>query len=160
MIDRDSGRRRALALVLATSMAAAFEGVRQVAYFDPVGILTVCYGQTRDVEPTRVYTLAECRSRLDADMAAAIDDVERCAPGLPEKPLAALGDAVYNIGAYLVCDPARSTLAGFLQAGRLTDACNELPRWDKARIAGFLVPLPGLAKRRRLERSYCLDLIG
>ena len=39
----------------------------------------------------------------------------------------------------------------------LQAACNQLPRWDNARIAGVLVPLPGLTKRRAAERTLCLQ---
>jgi GH24 family phage-related lysozyme (muramidase) len=50
-----------------------------------------------------------------------------------------------------------STAARYLRAGKLKEACNELPKWDKARVAGVLVSLPGLTKRRALEKETCLQ---
>ena len=148
--------RIATALSIAAAMAAGFEGLRQTAYSDPVGIATVCYGSTTDVDPRKIYSLDECRDRLDRDMLAAVEAVERCAPGLPPNALAALADATYNLGPRIVCDRERSTLARHLAAGRIDDACRELPRWANARIAGVLVTLPGLVKRREAEMRLCL----
>lgn len=148
--------RRGLAFALAIPFAMAAEGIRQVAYVDPPGILTTCWGSTTDVERGRFYTLDECRARLDTDMNNALDIVERCVPGLPERPLAAFADAVFNLGGTIVCDTEKSTAARYLKAGRIEDACRELPKWSKAKILGQYVTLPGLAKRRRAEMSLCL----
>jgi GH24 family phage-related lysozyme (muramidase) len=149
------------ALALATTIAIPAEGLRQVAYYDPPGILTVCYGHTgKDVDKTRKYSLEECRVLLDTDMRGAIAVVERCAPGLPEKALAAFGDAVYNLGSTIACKRNESRAARYLAAGNLEAACNELPRWNKARVAGVLIPLPGLTNRRAKERELCLEGAG
>lgn len=149
------GKRTAAAAALAAAIAVPAEGLRQVAYYDPPGILTVCYGSTTNVEKGRVYTLAECRKRLDSDMLAAVLQVEACAPGLPENALAAFADAVYNLGPTVACDTAKSTAARMLKAGDVHGACGQLPRWNKARIAGQLVELPGLTKRRLAEQALC-----
>lgn len=151
------GQRLATATLIATTLAIPAEGLRQWAYRDPVGILTVCYGDTSEVEPGRRYTLAECRQRLDADMLAAVEQVEACAPGLPPPVLAAFADAVYNIGPTIACDPARSTAARFLKQGLLVAACQQLPRWDKASVGGVMVSLPGLTRRRQYEMDVCLS---
>lgn len=139
-------------------MVMAAEGLRHYAYRDPPGILTVCYGSTTNVEEGRYYSLAECLARLDADMNAALDIVDRCAPGLPVRPRAAFGDAVYNLGPTIVCDLKESRAARLLKAGEVEAACRELPRWDKAKIGGVKVSLPGLSKRRRAEMTLCLGL--
>ena len=153
----DGRAKAALKLILPIAMAA--EGLRQTAYYDPPGILSTCFGSTQNVEIGRVYTLGECLARLDADMTAAIATVERCVPGLPVRPLAAFGDAVYNLGGTIVCDTEKSTAARYLKAGRIEDACRELPKWSKAKILGQYVTLPGLAKRRRAEMSLCLGYV-
>lgn len=152
--------RRAVALALACAIAVPAEGLRQWAYRDPPGILSVCWGSTRDVDPNREYSERECLRRLEGDMGAAVDAVERCHPGLPVQVLAAFGDAVYNIGERVACDQVQSTAARYLAAGRLVEACNELPRWNNARVAGVLVPLPGLTTRRGVERALCLEGAG
>lgn len=150
-------RRVTGALAIATAMAIPAEGLRQYAYYDPPGILTVCYGSTTDVQKGRWYSLDECKQRLNTDMMNAVLTVERCAPGLPEKTLAAFADATYNLGPVLVCNRARSTAARMLAAGDAVGACNQLPRWDKARIVGVMVALPGLTKRRVKEQVLCLE---
>lgn len=149
--------RRLDVLKLATALAIPAEGLYLYAYYDPPGILTVCYGSTTNVEKGRKYTLDECKARLDKDMLAAIDQVDRCAPGLPDAPLAAFADAVYNMGPTIACNTKESTAARYLKAGRIADACNQLPRWNKSKIMGVFVELGGLTKRRKAERQLCLS---
>ena len=147
--------RKAAAAALAIAIAVPAEGLRQYAYTDPPGILTVCYGHTgKDVVAGRKFSLEECNAFLNDDMRKAIDTVERCHPGLPAPVLAAFGDAVYNMGPSVACN---STASRYLAAGRISDACNELPRWVYAKVAGVNVKLPGLVKRRALERDLCLE---
>lgn len=153
----DKGKRVGAAVALAAAIAIPAEGLRQWAYYDPPGILTVCYGSTTNVQKGVKYSLDECKARLDADMLAAVQAVDRCAPGLPVPVLAAFGDAVYNIGPTVACDTSRSTAARLLKAGDLRGACDQLPRWNKARVAGTMVELPGLTKRRAKERELCLE---
>lgn len=148
-------RRVATAAAAAAAIAVPAEGLRQVAYYDPPGILSVCFGSTTDVVPGKVYTLQECRDRLDADMAHAVQIVEACRPGLPEPVLAAFADAAYNIGPTVACNLTQSTAARLLAAGDIQGACAQLIRWDKARIAGVMVALPGLTRRRAAERKLC-----
>ena len=143
------------ALLIAVSLAIPAEGIRQVAYFDPPKILTVCYGHTGpDVVKNKVYTLKECDDLLDDDMRTAILTVERCHPNLPEKVLAAFSDAVYNIGPKVACD---STASNLLAKKDYAGACDQLVRWDKSTVAGVSVRLPGLTKRRAAERAVCLE---
>lgn len=147
--------KKAAAVALAMSIAAPAEGLRQWAYRDPVGILTVCYGSTNNVQQGRFYPLDECKHLLSKEMTEAVEVVDRCVPNLPPHQLAAWGDAVFNVGPKIVCDTTKSTAARLLQRGLLTEACNELPNWNKGRIAGQLVELPGLTRRREKERHLC-----
>ena len=144
------------AIGLATAIAIPAEGLRQWAYRDPAGIATICYGATEGVRMGDVATMDECRERLDADMMKALATVERCAPGLPAHQLAAFADAVFNIGPRIVCDRETSTAARLLAAGDVEAACDQLPRWNRATVAGVSVELPGLTKRRARERALCL----
>lgn len=146
-----------LAAALATLIAIPAEGLRQVAYYDPPGILTVCYGTTgKDVVKGKFYSLEECKALLTRDMLNAVQEVDACVPNAPANVLAAFSDAAYNIGSKVACDKKNSTAARKLAAQDWQGACNELPKWDKARIAGQLIPLPGLTKRREAERQLCL----
>jgi len=85
-------------------------------------------------------------------MRVAINTVEKCVPGLPDNVLAAFADAVYNMGPKIACDTSKSTAARLLKAGKIEEACKQLPKWNKA--GG--VPLPGLTKRRNAEMEVCL----
>ncbi len=145
-----------MALVAAVAIAVPAEGLRQFAYADSGGVITTCFGSTTDVEHGRRYTQAECVERLSSDMLIAMRQVERCVPGLPWNELAAWSDAVYNLGPRIVCDTESSTAARLLQAGERESACRQLPRWTKARVAGVMVELPGLVKRRAREMALCL----
>lgn len=146
------------ATAIASTMAAAHEGLKFTPYYDPPGVLTVCRGHTGpDVVKGARYSLEQCNAFLDADMKKAVSEVERCAPGLPPEVLAAFADAVYNIGPVIVCDTKKSTAARMLKAGDLRGACNQLPRWDKAVVGGVSISLPGLTKRREEERQLCLS---
>ena len=151
----DRAKRTAMAVALATAIAMPMEGLRQVVYKDPVGLPTVCFGTTGpDVIPGKKYSIDECKALLNRDMLAAIEQVERCHPQLPDNVLAAFGDAVYNIGPKVACN---STAAKYLKAGNYEAACRELPRWNRATEAGVSVVLPGLTKRRNLEMALCLS---
>jgi lysozyme len=150
-------RKAALATAAAVAIAIPAEGLRQRAYLDPPGILTVCYGSTHDVRRDKTYSLEECKARLDKDMSNALAAVDRCAPGAPWQVLASFADAVYNIGPTVACDTSKSTAARMLAAGRYEEACRQLPRWDKAKVVGQMVSLPGLTKRRNAEMKLCLS---
>lgn len=154
----DRQKKVARAAAIATLIAAPAEGIRQVVYYDPPGIPTVCVGHTGpDVVPGRHYTLDECNALLTQDMRKAVDAVDRCAPGAPVEVLAAFSDAAFNVGEVIACDLQRSTAARKLALRDYRAACEELLKWDKARVAGVMVALPGLTKRRHAERDLCIQ---
>jgi GH24 family phage-related lysozyme (muramidase) len=151
-------KKRAAALAAACALAIPAEGLRTKAYRDPVGIPTICFGATKGVQMGDVATVEQCKALLTKEMLESIDAVDRCVPGLPVNVLAAMADAVFNLGPKIACDTRTSTAARKLKAGDFVGACNELPRWDKAKMPVVgLVPLPGLTKRRALERELCLS---
>ena len=149
--------RTALALALATAIAVPMEGVRQYAYRDPVGIPTICFGSTKGVKMGDHKTLAECTALLTQEMLDVIQTVDTCRPGLPVPVLAAFADAAYNIGPKIACDSNKSTAARMLAAGDYLGACHQLMRWNRATVMGVSVVLPGLTKRRTLDRDLCLE---
>ena len=148
--------RRIAALSLATALAIPAEGLRQYAYRDPVGLPTICFGSTAGVKLGDFRTVPECKALLTKEMSDVISTVDSCRPGLPINVLAAFSDAAYNIGEHIACDSTRSTAARLLAAGSYQAACDQLLRWDYARVAGVSVRLPGLTKRREMERQVCL----
>jgi GH24 family phage-related lysozyme (muramidase) len=144
------------AALIAAALAMPAEGLRQAAYRDPVGIPTVCFGSTHGVKMGDHHTVEECKQMLTTEMLASVEDVDHCQPGLPANVLAAFSDARYNMGPTVACDVEHSTAAKLLKAGRYAEACKQLLKWDKARIAGQMVSLPGLTKRREAEVTVCL----
>lgn len=152
----------ASAIAALAAFAYTEEGTRYIPYADPVGILTVCQGHTgAEILKNKKYTETECDAFLKGDAKEALDLVANCVPhALPPGVFLAFGDAVFNMGPTIACNTQKSTAARYLQAGEFAKACNELPKWDKARVAGVLVPLPGLTKRRYREQKVCLAALG
>ena len=136
----------AAALIVATPFIAAKEGKRNNPYRDTVGVLTVCYGETR--VPMRRYTDAEClamfNKALGEDFGPA---VLKCTPGIADRPrvLASAISLAYNIGVTGYC---RSTAAKRFNAGDIKGGCQAYMMWLKQ---------PELAGRRRKERDLCLS---
>lgn len=137
-------------LALAVPLVAGYEGLRLRAYADPVGIYTICYGETLGVKMGQTATQAECWRQLQArlgDFAAQVDTL--VIPSLPVERQVALTSFAYNAG---IDNFAHSRLLAKLNTGDVVGACNELPRWVYAKG----VKLPGLVKRRESERQLCL----
>ena len=139
------------AATLAVSLAgllsiAAFEGMKPVAYRDPVGIPTVCAGHTKGVRIGQVKTENECQELLREDASEAGRHVGKCTTApVTQAQYDALVSLAFNIGGPAYC---RSTLVRKLNAGDCKGAANEFLRWVRAR--GKV--LPGLVKRRAEEQ--------
>lgn len=137
-------------LAVAAPLVAYVEGYIPTTYADPVGIPTICYGHTgKDVTPGRKATREECEALLRVDLGGSVDGVMRCI-GVPMQPyqMAALVSFTFNVGESQLC---RSTLARKANLGDWVGACAELSRWTYAKG----IQLPGLVKRRSLERQLC-----
>lgn len=126
------------------------EGFRLTPYRDPIGILTECVGHTGpDVIAGRTNTPEECASKLEADVLSHAADVERCIHvSLTQGQLAAFVSFDFNVGGEKFC---ASTLVKKANSGDMAGACAELSRWTLA--SGR--ELPGLVKRRAIERAWC-----
>jgi len=138
------------ALAAAIPLIAHYEGLRTETYLDAVGVLTVCYGHTKNVKPGDTYTVEQCEEKLVADIMSHAADLRACTPSfdsLDAGQKAALVSWTYNIGASAACG---STLVRKLNAGE-DGWCDELLRWRYARV----VELPGLIKRREEEHRFC-----
>ena len=143
-------RKRVAWVTIAIAAVGGFEGLRQTAYRDPVGIPTICFGETKGVRMGDRATLEECRNMLQDSLQIADEEVARCtrAP-LPDHRRAALVSFTYNVGGSAYCN---STLVRKLNAGDIPGACNELNRWVYAKG----IKLPGLVARRGQEYQMCM----
>lgn len=138
-------------LAICVGCVASFEGLRTVAYRDPVGIPTVCFGETEGVRLGDVYDAEECRALLGDRVAAFGRAVDRCVTvPLPPARKAALVSFSYNVGVGAFC---ASTLVKKLNSGDTVGACDQLLRWTKAKG----IEWPGLVKRRQQERQLCME---
>lgn len=128
------------------------EGEVLTSYQDPVGVWTVCYGDTDPAMavPGATYTRAACLQSLERQLIAHAEPVLACAPGVEQSPemTAAFVSLAYNIGTGAFC---KSTVARRFMAGDYAGACAAMEMWNKA---GGKV-LPGLVRRRADERALC-----
>ncbi|MES2182156.1 MAG: lysozyme [Pseudomonadota bacterium] len=135
----------------ALELIKEFEGLRLMAYLDPVGIPTIGYGSTKGVVLGQRIThdravellLDDCKMRvkhLVTKIKVPVNDHELCA----------VLSLVYNIG---LVGFDNSTLLRKLNAGEhKVDVADEFLRWKRA---GGKV-LPGLVRRRKAERKLFL----
>jgi lysozyme len=134
----------------AYAVANSCEGTVYVAYRDPTGKLTAGKGHTGpDVKSGVTYTQAQVDAWLKADMAKAADFVDsRVTVPLTENQFSALAEFTFNVG---VGNFLGSTLLRKLNRGDYAGAGEEILKWNKGRVEGKLVTLPGLTHRRALE---------
>ncbi len=138
-------------LLIAMPFTAHHEGVRLKAYLDPVGIPTVCAGETLGVKIGDEYSKAECDKMLAARLGmfgAAVDVMVK--PEMTPQTHAAFTSFAYNVGLGAF---KKSSVLRLYNEGQPIAACNFLNRYI---YAGGRV-LPGLVKRREEERKLCLS---
>jgi lysozyme len=140
------------ALVLAgAGTVSYYEGVSNKAYLDPVGIWTICYGETKGVNKGDYKTDEECLDSLAEELTEHHKKmVMYIKTPISEKEEAAYLSFTYNVG---VGAFSKSTLLSKLNSGDRVGACNQLLRWDKA--GGK--KLKGLTLRRHSENKLCLE---
>lgn len=145
-------RKGTIAGGIAIAMIGGFEGLRQNAYRDVVGVATVCYGETRGVKMGDRYSKAECDDMLIRRVQEFERAVYRCVPSLERAPATravAHVSLAYNIGDHGYC---RSSIARLQNAGRWREACDFFLKYNRAKGIVF----PGLTRRRQAERDLCL----
>ena len=140
-----------LAVVLAAAaFIAPWEGLRLRPYFDIVGVLTWCYGETRGA-PKSEYTKAECDALLADGVGEFHAAMRRCIKRpLTENQWVAVTSWAYNVGTGAACG---STLVRQINAGLPPETwCRQLLRWNRA--GGRVVS--GLTNRRQAEYEVCI----
>lgn len=141
------------AVLLATPMVAFFEGTVFTTYADPVGIPTVCIGETDKeiVSIRKQFTAEECAALLGASLMLHSIAVDNCIEvPIKQREAAAILSWSYNIGTNAACT---STLMRKLNDGApAAEWCAEMKNWVYAKKK----KLNGLVARRESEYKMCM----
>ena len=137
------------ALAMSVTLLAHLEGERVNAYFDPVGIPTICYGETENVEISDKATHEQCVSQLRQRANEMLVEVYKDVGHVPDATAAALVSFCYNVGPG---NCQRSESFRLIREGEREQGCNALMNWQRA---GNKVHL--LRGRREEERKLCLQ---
>ena len=122
-----------------------FEGCRQVAYQDSVGVWTIGYGHTKDVYEGQLVIKKTCETMLAEDLEEFEDYVESYVKvELSQNQFDALVAWTFNLGPGNLSE---STMLKKLNEGDYDAGPDEMRRWNKA---GGEV-LNGLVRRRDPE---------
>lgn len=139
------------AVAIALPLLMTSEGLRTDAYLDPVGIPTICYGETLGVELGQSHTVEECERMLADRAEGFLTAMRNCTTvPLPAKTEAAFLSFTYNLGEGVYC---KNMARKRINKGKVKEACEALSLYNKA---GGRV-LPGLVTRRAEERKLCLE---
>lgn len=140
----------AAVVALAVTLVKPWEGYEPEPYRDIVGVLTVCYGETRNIEPRR-YSQAECEAKLNSRLGQYLMELSNCVTvPLRRHEWAALLSWSYNVGTTAAC---KSTLIRKVNSGAASaEFCAELKKWVYA--GGKRVR--GLVNRREAEYRMCM----
>jgi lysozyme len=142
-----------LAAASLMAFVANWEGDERTAYADKLAynVPTVCNGHTGpDVKVGDVWTKAQCDAVLVRNLEKHGSGLLKCVTvPLNQNQFDALSSWTFNVGVGAACG---STLVKLLNQGQYTQACNQLPRWNRA--GGKEVR--GLTNRRMAERDLCL----
>jgi len=142
-------------LAVAVPFVGRWEGLRLVAYQDIVGVWTVCYGETKGVQPGDEYTKAECDAMLAVQLVAYRDGLheyftpETILQRLPVHRDVSFTSLGYNVGK---AGAGNSTAVRRLNGDNIAGACDALTWWNKA--GGRVVR--GLVRRRADEYAFCM----
>lgn len=140
-----------VAAALAISLVGGFEGLRQTAYRDVVGVATICYGETRGIRMGMTATKVECDAMLLKGLQEFEQGVLSCTKvEMPMRRQVAMVSFAYNVGVGAYCG---SSVVRLLNDNKPRAACDALLKWNKAGGVVF----PGLTRRRQAERELCLS---
>ena len=124
-----------------------FEGCKQVAYQDSVGVWTIGYGHTKDVYEGQLSIKKTCERFLTEDIAEFEDYVESYVEvSLSQNQFDALVAWTFNLGPGNLL---KSTMLKKLNEGDYDAVPDEMRRWNKA--GGKT--LNGLIRRRDAEAN-------
>lgn len=143
----------AVVVATATPMIQQHEGLRTKAYFDPVGVPTICFGETLGVDIGDRASISECHDMLQPRLEGFLKEMRACTDvELPAKTEAALLSFTYNVGTGTYC---RNIAEKRINQGKLVEACEALKLYVKAGRPKRT--LEGLVRRRSEESELCLQ---
>lgn len=148
------GKLAAGAVALAVPFVALWEGYSPRPYVDVVGVLTDCYGNTKNVSRTHIRSKAQCNALLNNELGRIANKLNNEGIYPNEHILAAMTSFTYNVGDYAY---AKSTLRRRLVEGKYAQACTELNRWVYGGPAGDKRVIRGLQNRRAAEYELCME---
>lgn len=146
-------------VAIATPQWGTWEGTKQLAYRDIVGVLTICSGDTRNVFEGQYATEEECRERTAQIMMDYGGGVIQASPGIEESVYEWASHTTFagNIG---LAGYRRSSTRRYFVTDHPVLACRAMRLWNKA--GGRVVQ--GLINRREGEGDrigeYELCLVG
>lgn len=124
-----------------------WEGKRNVAYKDIVGVYTICYGETKGVKIGDYRTDEQCDELLVNELASYNSAMRKYVKvGLKPYEEVAYTSFVWNIGE---TKWNSSTLLEKLNAGDNLGACKEILKWNRATFT------PSAAERQRKVGETC-----
>lgn len=141
----------------ASAIIKKYEGLKLEAYVCPAGVPTIGWGHTAGVKIGDKINEAQAEGYFQQDLQKrAINPVERLVKTqLNENQMNALVSFVFNIGEG---NFAESSLLRMINNGRFSFElmASEFLKWNKGRVNGALVVLPGLNPRRVEESKLFL----
>jgi lysozyme len=129
------------------------ESCRRAPYMCPANVLTDGIGNTHGVKRGVVKTDQQIAADWEKNILEAEKCVNRYANGakLKQSAFDAAVSVTFNMGCSAM---QKSTMFWMFRQGRVTDGCNQLPRW----VYSGKTVLPGLVTRRAAEKSLCLTM--
>lgn len=133
------------------------------SYIDPVGVPTIGHGHTNAAGTVRfqmgdVWTEEYALEVLDQDLEVFWNAIgEQVTVPLTQCQQSVLTSWAFNVGTGAT---ARSTLVRLLNDGQYDQVPAQLMRWNKGRVRGELVELPGLTRRRAAEGDLWVTNCG
>jgi len=147
---------------------ATWEGFRDKAYDDGVGVKTIGFGTTAGVKEGDRITVERAMVVLLRDVNGHSEGIKRCIVGdLFQHEFDAYSSLAYNVGIGAVC---KSSIPRKIETKQYEAACRTILDFDKARDCSKpkvwsekrqrwecpLVPIRGLTNRRQAEYKQCV----
>jgi lysozyme len=145
--------------IIAINLIKEFEGFKDQAYIDSDGTPVIGYGLSRIAgKPVKIGDRIDSK-QADAALNAQLQEIHQQLDSaikveLSDRQLSALASLSFNVGIMAI---KTSTLVRKINAGDYVGAANEFLRWDKANLRGQIVQMPGLTRRRQVERQLFLQ---